>query len=278
MSPTLTKSTYYFDNRPSPIGVTVTGVGYTAEVRRDKPWKRSLDCHAIVFIVRGRGSFESRSVPRRPISPGDLFFLFPGEWHFYNPAKSTAWEEYWMIFGGPTIQHLQQQKILAPEAPFYHNTETGRLVPLFRQALDLCRQGAHSSRERLPGLLLHIINEVLVIKPLAAKPQGQDPVAMIAEQVKGDPLKEWDFPRLAHDNHLSYALFRKRFRLMAGVPPYHFLLSERMKKAGYFIASGLNPHAVAYKIGMKDPYHFSRLFKKMTGLSPRNFQRFTSSR
>ena len=42
---------------------------------------RVLDEYQFVYISRGRGVFESKSLGQATVGEGDMFLLFPGEWH-----------------------------------------------------------------------------------------------------------------------------------------------------------------------------------------------------
>jgi len=43
---------------------------------------------------------------------GDIIFLFPGEWHSYQPSKNKGWDEYWIGFKGDFINKLFQNNFI----------------------------------------------------------------------------------------------------------------------------------------------------------------------
>ena len=70
-------------------------------------------------------------------------------------------------------------------------------------------------------------------------------------------------------SHLS-----RLFRRHQGISPYQFLLRRKMTLAAELL---LDPRAlvksVAAQVGFRDPYHFSRCFKAVHRVSPRELQR-----
>ena len=51
---------------------------------------RRLSNYQIVFIGHGRGVIETERGGRGQIEAGDVFILFPGEWHRYRPRHYTT--------------------------------------------------------------------------------------------------------------------------------------------------------------------------------------------
>src|SRR4028119_1290732 len=45
---------------------------------------RTLSEYQLIYVTRGNAFFESRTCGLRPLEAGDLFALFPGEWHRYG--------------------------------------------------------------------------------------------------------------------------------------------------------------------------------------------------
>ena len=66
----------------------------------------------------------------------------------------------------------------------------------------------------------------------------------------------------------------KVFRRQTGISPTEYLTGLRMAKAKELLASkpGLLIRDAAMLVGYKDPYYFSKLFKKATGLWPSEYQ------
>ena len=59
---------------------------------------RVLNEYQLVYITRGRGQFASTRQKECEIREGDMFLLFPGEWHNYRPDPHTGWHESWVGF------------------------------------------------------------------------------------------------------------------------------------------------------------------------------------
>lgn len=68
--------------------------------------------------------------------------------------------------------------------------------------------------------------------------------------------------------------FSRLFREHAGQTPSQFLARLRMQHAARLLQhSDLSVKATGRAVGFEDPYHFSRVFKQVHGVAPRDFRR-----
>ena len=96
-------------------------------------------------------------------------------------------------------------------------------------------------------------------------------ITSVIEKINKDPILPIDFEEEASILGVSYALLRKEFFKYTGMPPYKYLLNHRMQYACDILADKNSVKETCYQIGMKDPFHFSKLFKKIIGMSPSEF-------
>ena len=79
---------------------------------------------------------------------------------------------------------------------------------------------------------------------------------------------------LAQHLAVSERTLNRRFKLATGEAPLHFLQTLRVDVAKRLLETkGLNVDAVSARVGYGDLSTFRRLFKRETGLSPREYQR-----
>jgi AraC-like DNA-binding protein len=94
-------------------------------------------------------------------------------------------------------------------------------------------------------------------------------VAYIAEHFAQDLRRD----ALADLSHVSPSEFSRAFRLEQGTTFKHFLLAFRIAKARDFLAE---PHTTisqaAYAAGFSDASYFSRLFRRLTGMTASRYQ------
>lgn len=71
----------------------------------------------------------------------------------------------------------------------------------------------------------------------------------------------------------SYAHLSRVFRKKFGVTPVEYLNAVRIENAkGMLLRKEINVSQAAYAVGFNDPAYFSRIFKKMTGVSPGKYK------
>jgi transcriptional regulator GlxA family with amidase domain len=79
---------------------------------------------------------------------------------------------------------------------------------------------------------------------------------------------------LARHLAVSERTLNRRFKLATGEAPLHYLQSLRVDVAKRLLENkGLNVDAVSARVGYSDLSTFRRLFRRETGLSPREYQR-----
>jgi AraC family transcriptional regulator len=77
---------------------------------------------------------------------------------------------------------------------------------------------------------------------------------------------------LASTAHLSPYHFARLFRQTMGISPYQFVLQLKIEYAKRLIQNqGGSLCEIAYALNFTDQAHFSNVFKKITGVSPRTF-------
>lgn len=79
---------------------------------------------------------------------------------------------------------------------------------------------------------------------------------------------------MAQQLSLSYDYFQHRFKEIVGVSPQQFLIRKRLEAALTLLrTTNLNCTEIAYRCGFSNSAQFSAVFKRETGMTPREFVR-----
>ena len=86
---------------------------------------------------------------------------------------------------------------------------------------------------------------------------------------------EFSIDEFAQLMKLGRTVFYRKLRGVTGYSPNEYLRVVRMKKAAELLLSGenLTVAEVSYKVGISDPFYFSKCFKTQFGVAPSVYQR-----
>jgi AraC-like DNA-binding protein len=81
-------------------------------------------------------------------------------------------------------------------------------------------------------------------------------------------------PQLASLVHLSAGHFFRAFKASFGACPQDYLMRKRISRAAALMSTSTHSLAhIAFEVGLCDQAHFSRTFRRMTGVSPNSWRR-----
>lgn len=262
----------FFPPGPGSLGVNVLECGRQKRLPAAwRPARRVFNCYVLSYIARGGAWYESASARRQFMPRGSCVVIFPGMWSLYSPCSHDDWEEYWIHFQGPAGRLLESEGIFKADRPVYRLRPNPVLANMFRESVRIALDRSEKAQMRLSGRLLHILNEVVLLSKDAAETSA-GAVPSLVKRIRQDPSQKWDFHALAREMGMAYLRLVREFKKAATRPPHQFVNIERMKLACQHLAKGLTVQETCGRIGMEDPFHFSRLFKQIMGKAPANYR------
>ncbi|MBU5443582.1 AraC family transcriptional regulator [Paenibacillus sp. MSJ-34] len=79
--------------------------------------------------------------------------------------------------------------------------------------------------------------------------------------------------RLSELTGLSKYHLLRSFTRQTGISPYSYLSTIRINNAKKLLESGISPGEAAFRCGFSDQSHFTNFFKKLIGLTPKQYSR-----
>jgi AraC-like DNA-binding protein len=235
---------------------------------------RSLNSFTLVYITRGRGIFESTSGGTHKIQAGDLFILFPNEWHRYQPDPTTGWDEYWVEFDGDQARQIMSHPGFTEKHPVIHLGHDDKILSLFIEIAESIERSSSEFEHIIAAQTSQIVAHLIASIRRTDQNTGSAELirracCLILEQSNGSV----DFTRMARELGLSLSGFRKMFRKITGLPPGQYLQQIRINKACELLQqTALSIGEISARLGFESIYYFSRIFKIKTGLSPRDYR------
>lgn len=99
-------------------------------------------------------------------------------------------------------------------------------------------------------------------------------IARVVDAMRQSKYKEsFSLAEMAAISRMPVEAFRKRFTVELGIPPLAYLQFQKMERAKTLLRSGMSVRDTGVEIGMTDPYHFSKQFKHIVGMSPMAYLR-----
>ncbi|MBM7566908.1 helix-turn-helix domain-containing protein [Paenibacillus sacheonensis] len=124
-------------------------------------------------------------------------------------------------------------------------------------------------RSLMTELLLMTVRSRLADRPKSAEHSKIEPAL---QAIHREPEKNWTVAELAALCGYHAIYFSSLFRKCTGDNPKQYLISQRIRKAKYYLLSGEKMEAIAERLGYTSVHYFSRNFKEETGLTPTEFK------
>lgn len=160
-------------------------------------------------------------------------------------------------------------------------TELPLRIPLDRILRILVREfpklfpaSSADCKQRIQRLSLALITYVLGDSRIPRRLELPADIASVVQAIDDRPEHSWKTAQLAAMAGMSTAGFIRTFRRWVGETPIHFVLQTRIRKACQLLLDpDLSIDTIARLTGFSDRYHFGRVFKKQTGLTPAKYRK-----
>jgi AraC-like DNA-binding protein len=103
--------------------------------------------------------------------------------------------------------------------------------------------------------------------------EGDASIGATLKLIHADPTRSWTVEALAREAGMSRAAYARRFTQIVGEPPMTYLTAWRLTLAADLLRDpGESVGSVAERVGYATPYAFSTAFKRVRGVSPRQYR------
>lgn len=279
------------NERDEQWGLTVTTIGYE-EIAPGDPYPtrghadgyyfdvnkgRTLNEYQLLYNPEGEGIFSSNHVKDVRLRAGDMFLLFPGEWHTYHPLSNRGWKSYWIGFKGQNMDDRVMKGFLSPEKPIYHIGFSDSIVQLYRQAYEAALEEAAYSQQLMAGIVNHLIGMMYSLeRNIQLMTRSQAHVDMISRarlRIREQLESSLTIQQVAEDLGVSYSNFRKLFKEFTGISPATYQQDLRLQRAKELLSTtDMSVKEIAYRLNFESPDYFSAKFKIKTGHRPSEFR------
>ena len=237
---------------------------------------RILDEYQLIYIIDGSGTFESTSCNKKQIKAGDMFLLFPGEWHTFAPDPETGWDDHWIGFNGAFMDEKISAGFFTFKNCVFRVGVDERIINTYHEILDIISDEKKGFQQVVASLTISLIGRVYYEE--LNHSFGDSYIMRIINQakviMKEDMAGNKDLESIAASLNISYSLFRREFKNKCGISPGQYRQELKLAKAKELLYStNLSIAEISSRLHFECLGQFSTFFKKKTGVPPLEFRK-----
>lgn len=233
--------------------------------------RKHLD-NLLAYCVEGGGTLRTEN-GSWPVRAGDLMSIPVGTAHAYTAAPDKPWSLYWVHYAGELAAAYTAFLGLAePVAPIGVHP---RLLADF-EALFALRGAGGNERAfvHAASVLKAMLTDIAALTVAYGNSRGTRIDLDLIQQIMHRRLdRDLNLDALAQAANLSKFHFVRKFKQLTGHAPIQHFIHLKMQHACQLLDTTQEPiKLVANRVGYNDPHYFSRLFKRVIGVSPQQYR------
>ena len=287
------KFKYLLDNeQDEQWGLTINTVGFQkVEKGENYPLKqhpasylfstekgRTFDEYQLLYITRGKGWFISEHCERSEIKEGNIFMLFPGEWHNFSSEKNTGWDEYCIGFRGINIDHRMKHGFFSLQNPIFRVGINEEIINIYKKAIVVANEQETGFQQMLAGIVNYLLGMIYSIDKHTINKESiyYNDINKAKVFMQENFHTNLSSETVAEMLNFSYVNFRKIFKEFTGFAPNQYILELKIKKSKELLTKTQQPiKEIAYAVGFSNLDYFYTFFKNKTNYSPKEYRIFT---
>lgn len=262
--------------------VYITDIGYYPNARhhfriRETP----IPQYVFIYCVNGKGWYEVKGI-RHEVSCNQYFILPAGHPHAYGSSDDEPWTIYWIHFSGSLASHYADTDLrthdISPSIESRINVRNNLFDEIFNTlhssfAIESLRYAMASFHHYLASL--RYITQFRDSGRTSAKEPycNADLEHIVTHYFLENLERPLTLKEIAAYVGLSASAVSAKFKSFTGHSPLQYFNLMKIRRACELLDSTtLSISQVSMKLGIEDPYYFSRLFSKVMGMSPKAYR------
>lgn len=229
--------------------------------------------YQIIYLVKGKGYYDfgkgTTEVPE-----GNVILYLPDQPQNYEYRFKDNTELYWMHFSGFAARELLAKCNLLGKQVHYVGMHSG-FAELFKKIIN----EVQIKKQLFQNVASACLTELFCMMARELSGRMANNIVMSNDSFKNITVymasnynRKIKVEELADICNLSLHRFTHKFKDIIGMTPIEYLTKIRIEEAKYLLSNSfLNISEISSIVGYDNPLYFSRVFKKVTGLSPRNY-------
>lgn len=208
------------------------------------------------------------------IEKGSIIVLNPNDSHSCHDINNHAFSYFWICIRANVMEELTKKlkgkKFLTHfTAHHFKDNDIEMLITILtdnlKEETDIMR------KEQTLLSLLALIFEKGGIEKNDKKEMEDNAIGRACAYIEENYAKRITLETLCRISNLSSSSLLRAFARAKGITPYIYLENIRIKEASKLLADGIKPTEVAIETGFADQSHFTNVFTKYIGFTPKRY-------
>ena len=232
------------------------------------------------YVISGSGTLMADNKKKETVTyhirSGQGFLLFPGQISTYIADEKTPWEYTWLEFDGLRVKEMLDIAGFSLNQPIYRATSKAFRESMMNEMLYIANHSQETPFHLIGHLYIFLDALIRSVSTIQLNSHGRLKDYYIREAINHI---EQNFPYdisiedIARHCGINRSYFGKIFHESVGKTPQEFLINYRMMKATELLKmTELSIADIGNAVGYPNQLHFSRAFKKIYGISPKNWR------
>lgn len=231
----------------------------------------------LIYCTDGKGwiTYESQKIY---LKANELFLIPAGVPHTYGSDQDKPWSIYWIHIAGKNCNDMVDSVLdLGIKKPLKAVYSEER-IQLFHKIFDCVFNGfvitnLLFANLSLPYFLASFISPENFSNTLQNR-EDESPTEKAKLYIENNFNRDVTVEEIANDVGLSLSFFSRKFKHDMGYSPIEYLNHLRIQKACQLLHfTNTRVKEIAFIVGFKDQFYFSRFFRKQIGISPSQFRK-----
>lgn len=237
------------------------------------------------YVLSGTGTLMADNAKGETqtysIKSGQGFLIFPGQITTYYADLRLPWEYVWIEFDGLRVKEALELTELSMNSPVYRSHSKDLREQLVNEMMYIVHHAKESPFHLIGHLYLffdYLMQSSKSTKLVHSSKMSDFYIKEAIHFIEQNFQNNITVEEIASVCGINRSYFGKIFRKSIGRSPQEFLMNYRMVKATELLKlTSLSIAEIGSAVGYENQLHFSRAFKTIYGISPRQWRNQHSS-
>lgn len=244
--------------------------------------QKRTSSHWLIYSLTDHSVLHYRNRVRN-IKRGDLVIISPNEVFEYklkiehNDQKKITHKNaiFWINFDGRLADYFAQRLLMKMDDGVAHVGALTNISNNFDELLELGSRG-YTATNVIHAV--HVLQQslsflALRLRLVSFNKSSTFNLEAVETLMQNNLHQELSLDALAHHSQLSKFHFLKKFKELTDTSPIQHFINMKIQRACFKLDNTEKTiKVIGEELGYSDPYYFSRLFKKVIGISPKQYR------